>query len=68
MKAGWKTTEFWLTLAASVIGGLMASGLLPADSQWEKLAGLGVMVLASLGYTSSRGAAKRREANKDANH
>lgn len=53
MKAGWRTTEFWisvLTTVASLVGGL--SGSLPP--RW----GLAASTLAGAAYTVSRGIAK----------
>ena len=32
MKPGIKTTEFWLAAAATVVGGLMASGVIAEES------------------------------------
>lgn len=58
-KAGYKTTEFWLSLAAVAIGAVTASGVIPADSVWERVIGLVVAGLAALGYTGSRLALKR---------
>lgn len=61
MKPGWKTTEFWMTLAASVVGFVYASGIVEATStSWDdKVIGLVAMVLASMGYAVSRGIAKK---------
>ena len=58
-KPGYKTTEFWLSAAASVIGLLFAAEIFPSESPGEKVLGLAAMVLASLGYTVSRGMVKR---------
>jgi len=60
-KPGYKTTEFWLSLAATLLGFLMASGLLdavPAESWINKLVGGIVTVLAALGYSASRAKVK----------
>lgn len=57
-RPGWKTTEFWLTLAANLAGAALAAGLFPADSTWAKIAGVVVMALATMGYSFSRGKAK----------
>jgi len=54
MKAGWKTTEFWLSLAAAVVGVLAHYGVVPEGSSWE-------VVLAALGYTVSRAIVKAKE-------
>jgi uncharacterized protein (UPF0212 family) len=58
-KAGYKTTEFWLAAAASIVGLLFAADIFPAESQGEKLLGLAGMVLTSLGYTVSRTMVKK---------
>lgn len=54
MKPGYKTTEFWLSLAAIIVGALIASGVIPTDSSWMKLLGMASSVLATLGYTGAR--------------
>ncbi len=61
MKPGYKTTEFWLTVAASIVGLVLASGIFPAEGEIVKIVGLAAMVLASLGYSQSRGQAKAGE-------
>jgi len=57
-KPGYKTTEFWLTAAASIIGLLFASGIIPTDSAIDKMLGMAVVALGTLGYSVSRGIAK----------
>jgi len=60
-RPGYKTTEFWLSLLATLIGLLMASGALdqlPEDSWIAKLIGGAVAVLAALGYTAGRAKVK----------
>jgi hypothetical protein len=59
MKPGYKTTEFWISLAAVIIGSVVASGIIPADSVWERIIGLAVSALAALGYTGARLAIKK---------
>ncbi len=58
-KAGWRTTEFWLSLAAVAAGAVVASGAIPAESIWERIAGLVVAGLSALGYTGARLALKK---------
>lgn len=58
MKAGYKTTEFWLSLLAMVLGALVASNVLHVGSLAERIVGLAISTLASLGYTASRTALK----------
>lgn len=62
MKSGWKTTEFWLSLAAAVVGSLLAAGAFPAESPWARALGALAASLAAVGYSASRGAAKRGNA------
>jgi len=65
-KPGWKTTEFYLSLAAIVVGALVASGAFPADSPWFKLLGIAASILAALGYTGARMIVKKDAAKKAA--
>jgi len=61
MKPGYKTTEFWLSLLATLLGFVMASGLLdsaPQDSWVARVVGGIVAALASLGYSASRAKVK----------
>jgi len=59
-KPGFRTSEFWLSTAATLVGLVMASGVLPeqADNMWVRLIGGVVAVLAALGYTASRAKVK----------
>ena len=60
-KAGWKTTEFWLSFGAILIGAVMASGILDGfgrDHWAVRAVGLVASVLAALGYTAARGMVK----------
>lgn len=59
LKPGYRTTEFWLSLAAMIVGAVFASGAFGEDSQVLKVAGLAASVLGVLGYTVSRGKAKQ---------
>ncbi len=61
MKPGYKTTEFWLSVAASIVGLVAASGLFPAEGDIGKIVGMAVVALSSLGYSSSRAQAKAAE-------
>lgn len=60
MKAGWRTTEFWLTVAANLVSLLFASGIVSSGGTMDRVLGLVAMVLASLGYSISRGMAKKQ--------
>lgn len=64
MKPGYKTTEFWLSLAAVVIGAAAASGAFPDESGVGKVIGILGATLAGMGYTVSRGNVKKAEAPK----
>lgn len=62
VKPGYKTTEFWLALAAIVVGVLLASGAFGAEGWPIQVLGVAQMVLAKLGYTWSRTALKKGDA------
>ena len=59
-KKGIKTTEFWFSAVAALVGLLYASGLIAPDSGGDKMLGRVGAVLASMGYTISRGLAKKK--------
>lgn len=59
VKPGYKTTEFWVSLAACALGAFVASGALPEESVWMKIAGMGLTALSALGYTVSRWVVKK---------
>ena len=54
VKPGYKTTEFWLTAGATVVGLVIASGLVPDTGMWPKVVALVVSAFAAMGYTVSR--------------
>ena len=60
MKTGYKTTEFWLTLAVVVVGTLTASGVFGDDDGAVVIQAIGILItaLAPSVYTISRGIAK----------
>jgi len=63
-KPGYKTTEFWLSTVATIVGIVMMSGALdtvPADSWISKVVGGIVAVLAALGYSAARAKTKAAE-------
>ena len=60
MKPGIKTTEFWLAAAATVVGGLMASGVIAEESSVAKILGIAAAALVALGYTGARLALKKK--------
>lgn len=49
-KPAWKTTEFWLSCAAAVVGAMYASGVVSEGGTVEKVVGVVAMVLAALGH------------------
>jgi len=65
-KPGYKTTEFWLSILATLLGFLLASGAMdsvPEESWIAKLIGGVVAVLATLGYSASRAKVKGGQTN-----
>ncbi len=58
MKPGYKTTEFWLSSIAIVLGSLLASGTFGQGTDIARGVGAIVAALAAMGYSSSRGKAK----------
>ena len=54
VKPGYKTTEFWMTAGAAVVGLAIASGLVPDTGVWPKVVALVVSAFAAMGYTVSR--------------
>ena len=61
MKPGYKTTEFWLSLAAAIVGALLASGAFEDGSAVARLLGVVASALAAIGYAASRGFVKANE-------
>jgi hypothetical protein len=66
MKPGYKTTEFWLSLAAILIGVLISSDVIPVEHPIAKLLGIAASVLGALGYQVSRSLAKASAAKSAA--
>ena len=58
LKSGWKTTEFILTLLATLLAAFLNAGLLPDASPAVKIASMALAVLTTLGYTAARTALK----------
>lgn len=58
-KPGYKTTEFWLSLAAVAVGTVQASGLVPNEGAWAQILGTVTVALVSLGYTGARLSVKK---------
>ena len=58
VKPGYKTTEFWMTAGATVVGLAIASGIVPDTGVWPKIVALVISAFAAMGYTVSRTAVK----------
>lgn len=60
MKPGFKTTEFWVTLATNLIGLLVLFGVVGPEQQEELVQAAGGLVsaISSAAYAISRGNAK----------
>jgi hypothetical protein len=61
-KPGYKSTEFYMSMAAVVIGAIASSGILEDDSAMTKVVGLVMTALVALGYTGSRLTIKKLDA------
>ena len=61
LKPGWKTTEFWLTVVVTLCSLLWGADVLDPESVGtaNKVFGFVVAALGAVGYTVSRGLAKR---------
>lgn len=77
MKVGWKTSEFWVTLAAQIIGILVLFGVIGTDQSGsmneqaaliansvEKIVGAIITILSTLGYNNARAKVKIAEAQR----
>tara|TARA_R100001244_G_scaffold63675_1_gene52816 strand:- start:396 stop:596 length:201 start_codon:yes stop_codon:yes gene_type:complete len=53
-KPGYKTTEFYLSLGAMVVGALVASDVFSEGSTGMKIAALVSSALVAMGYTGAR--------------
>ena len=63
VKPGYKTTEFWMSVAASALAAFLASGALPEENFGTQIAGVILSGLTALGYTVSRFVVKNAAAN-----
>jgi len=72
MKAGYKTTEFWVTLGSQIVGMLLLLGVVTPEQQEvlgiatgkaggiaNEIIGIIAMVGSAFGYNVSRGMAKK---------
>jgi len=60
-KAGYKTTEFWLSMVAVLVGIFLAAGAVPETHWAVKVAGIVASALAALGYGAVRAKIKAGE-------
>lgn len=58
MTPGFRSSEFWLSVASMVVGAILAAGL-PDDSIVMRVAAMAAVALNALGYTVARTSAKR---------
>lgn len=65
-KPGYRTSEFWLALAAMLLSALFASGAIPTDGPANAVAGIVASVLTALGYTVTRTGIKAAAARGNA--
>jgi len=56
---GWKTSEFWLSMAAVLVAYLIGTSLSTDYALIGKLLVMAAAVLESLGYTASRAVVKK---------
>jgi hypothetical protein len=54
VKPGWKTSELWLSVAAMVIGAVVASDVFSEGSTGMKITALISSALVAMGYTGAR--------------
>jgi hypothetical protein len=57
LKSGWRTSEFYFTLAATLLSGAYSVGLIGSGVAGQ-VAGLAAFTLTQAGYAVSRGLAK----------
>ncbi len=63
---GYKSTEFWLTVAANLIGVLMMSGAFPSESGYAQALGMAASLLSTMGYQHQRSKVKAKKLEADA--
>jgi hypothetical protein len=64
-KPGYKTSEFWLSLAAVVVSYVISSDVLGEGTVQSKAIMIVATVLAALGYTASRAIVKSSHNKKE---
>jgi hypothetical protein len=58
IRPGWRTTEFWLKIAAIILTALFASGAIPTTGTAAMVAAIAATILGALGYTVGRSLVK----------
>lgn len=61
-KPGYKSTEFYMSMLAVIIGAVASSGILEGSDGLTKVIGLVMAALVALGYTGSRLTLKKLDA------
>tara|TARA_R100001443_G_scaffold87312_1_gene93841 strand:+ start:412 stop:609 length:198 start_codon:yes stop_codon:yes gene_type:complete len=61
MKPGYKTTEFWLSIAATALGAVVAADVIPSEGVWAQAVAIAASALVALGYTGARMTLKKQE-------
>lgn len=71
MKTGWKSSEFWRSLAAEIFGALTVLGVTTPDIQSQMVESAGmitgglIMALPAIGYIFGRSKVKAAEQSKE---
>lgn len=69
IKSGWKTTEFWVSLATSIFGVLVTTGVFTPEQAGDLVSSVGqiagglITVVASAAYAISRAKTKATPTN-----
>lgn len=58
-RSGIKTTEFWLSLIAVIVGALLSSGMFKETTITTQVLGIASTVLGALGYVATRSGVKK---------
>lgn len=66
-RRGIRSTEFWLAAVTSLLSLLIMAGVIDPEgaSTGDKIAGLAIAALASMGYSISRGLAKHKQPDSE---
>lgn len=64
-KPGYKTSEFWLSLAAVIVSYVISAGVWEEGTIQAKAVTIVATVLAALGYTASRAIVKSSHEKKE---